>query len=72
MNPEICANVSRAMLAGGFTDRIMAAGAELDRVKEFLLMLSGEREPVACPPKQAPCVFPVFPGLARRHRVYPN
>ncbi len=53
------------MQAGGFTERIMAAGAELDRVKEFLLVLSGERDPSPCPPKQAPCVFPVFPGLAK-------
>lgn len=50
------------MQKGGYWDAIMQGGSELDRVKEFLLMLSGEKEAIVNE-MQKPNVLPVFPGL---------
>jgi hypothetical protein len=51
------------MRQGGYFDRVMAAGAELDRVKEYLLILEGKHDPPAGAAFQDPCIWPIFPGL---------
>lgn len=59
--------VVRQMRLGGYWDRVMGAGPELDRVKRYLLACAGEG-PVACAhPLQRPN-YPCFPGL--RHRPW--
>lgn len=56
------------MRAGGYFDRVMAAGPELERVQQFLLACAGESV-AAAPggPLQRPD-YPCFPGL--RHRPW--
>jgi hypothetical protein len=61
------AAIVAAMRAGGYFDRVMAGGPELDRVKEYLLTLAGERPAVAPHPGQKP-QYPCFPGL--RHAPF--
>lgn len=60
------AKVVAAMRAGGFYDRIMAGGPELDRMKLFLRACAAEI-PSACGDRQHP-KYPCFPGL--RHRPW--
>lgn len=50
------------MKRGGYYDKIMSSGAELDRVKEYLSILGGERQPLSESPLQYP-KYPCFPGL---------
>lgn len=60
------AKVIGEMRSGGFYDRIMASGPELDRMKTFLRRCSGEE---ATPPNPDPMVhpkYPLFPGLGNR------
>lgn len=61
--PEIIAAFRR----GGFYDRVMAAGPELDRMKEYLQVWAGERPQRAQDPSLHPH-YPLFPGL--RHRPF--
>lgn len=56
------ADIIAAMRAGGYYDAIMAAGPELDRVKEYLMMFAGERDPKCAYPMMDP-LYPCFPGL---------
>jgi len=60
--PEIIAALRR----GGYYDRVMSAGPELDRVKEYLRSWTGER-PLHANPIQRPH-YPLFPGL--RHKPF--
>ncbi|MEA3411938.1 MAG: aspartyl/asparaginyl beta-hydroxylase domain-containing protein [Pseudomonadota bacterium] len=60
---DIQKNVLRAMHEGGFYDGLMAAGDELDRVKHFLRILDGKRDPEPGLPYQNPWMWPIFPGL---------
>jgi aspartyl/asparaginyl beta-hydroxylase (cupin superfamily) len=60
--PEIV----EALRRGGYYDRVMARGAELDRVKEYLRRWTGER-PSPADPVQHPH-YPLFPGL--RHQPF--
>lgn len=53
--------------SGGFFDRVMAGGPDLDRVKEFLLGCAGERKVAAASGLQRPD-YPCFPGL--RHQPW--
>ncbi|OFW27883.1 MAG: hypothetical protein A3H97_16600 [Acidobacteria bacterium RIFCSPLOWO2_02_FULL_65_29] len=55
------------MRIGGYFDRVMAGGPELDRVKEFLLGCAGERTAACLDPLQRP-QYACFPGL--RHRPW--
>ena len=55
--------IIEAMRAGGYYDRIMSAGPELDRVKTYLQIFAGEREEISTPPLQSPN-YPCFPGIA--------
>lgn len=55
------------MRAGGYFDRVMAGGPELDRVKQFLRACAGERASAPVNPMQRPH-YPCFPGL--RHRPW--
>lgn len=52
-----------AMRAGGYYDRIMSAGPELDRVKAYLRIFGGEQDEISSPPLQSPN-YPCFPGLS--------
>lgn len=65
--PKDCAAIAAAMRAGGFYQRIMDAGPELDRMKRFLQALAGEAPAPAALPQQEPD-YPLFPGL--RHRPW--
>jgi hypothetical protein len=55
-----------ALRRGGYYDRVMSAGPELDRVKEYLRLWTGERAPVPNPAQRPH--YPLFPGL--RHRPF--
>ena len=61
-NLEIRKAVLELMRAGGYYDRIMDGGAELDRVKEFLLRMEQPTHG-QCKHKQHPTFLPIFPGL---------
>ena len=61
------AAVVAQMRAGGFYDRVMAAGPELDRVKQYLRVCAGEEAPAPAMPLMHP-TYPCFPGL--RHRPW--
>ena len=58
----MCSELIARMRSGGYYDRIMRAGPELDRVKEFLEIMAGERPEVCQDDLQRPN-FPCFPGL---------
>lgn len=58
--------VVERMVAGGYWDKVMSAGADLDRVKEFLLIMAGRKPPVKVFDNQRPRMLPVFPGLSHR------
>lgn len=55
--------IIEVMRAGGYYDRIMAGGPELDRVKTYLRMFAGEQEEESGKPLQSPN-YPCFPGLS--------
>ena len=61
------AKVVAQMRAGGFYDRVMSGGAELDRVKDFLRACAGEASAAPCGSGQSP-KYPCFPGL--RHKPW--
>ena len=50
------------MRAGGYFERVMSGGPELDRVKCFLQICAGERPNIPPSPGQNPH-YPCFPGL---------
>ena len=54
-----------AMRAGGYFERVMSGGPELDRVKDFLLICAGERPDTPPSPLQHPH-YPCFPGLSHQ------
>ncbi len=54
-----------AMRNGGFYDHVMRGGAQLDRVKQYLLAFTGEGEATGVDPAMAPD-YPCFPGLTHR------
>jgi hypothetical protein len=60
-----CAEVVRAMKAGGFFDLVMDAGPELDRVKAYLQAMACRRGWSAASALQYPD-YPLFPGLEHR------
>lgn len=64
-NWEIRKAVVDVMRQGGYWDRIMASGPELDRVKLFLRRME-ERVHAERLPKQHPTFLPLFPGLDNR------
>jgi aspartate beta-hydroxylase len=53
------------MKRGGYFDRIMSGGPELDRVKAFLSSCADERQPEPVDPLLRPH-YPCFPGLRNR------
>ena len=57
-----CAAIVDAMKTGGYFQRIMAAGPELDRVKDYLHALEGTAAAASPGPLQYPD-YPLFPGL---------
>jgi hypothetical protein len=57
-----CAAIVDAMKTGGYFQRIMAAGPELDRVKDYLHTLEGTAAATSPGPLQYPD-YPLFPGL---------
>lgn len=59
--------VVEQLRAGGYYDRVMSMGAELDRVKQFLRACAGERVIAPTNPLQHPH-YPLFPGL--RHATW--
>jgi aspartyl/asparaginyl beta-hydroxylase (cupin superfamily) len=59
--------VIEEMRAGGYYDRIMAGGPELDRMKKYLRLCAGEDAPAPALPLVYP-TYPCFPGL--RHRPW--
>ena len=65
MNSSDWPAIVAAMRAGGYYDRVMAAGAELDRVKEYLRCFAGERVPANRAGGMNP-KYPCFPGLGNR------
>ncbi len=56
-----------AMQRGGFYDRVLAGGAELDRVKAYLRSLASPVPAARADPLQYP-TYPLFPGL--RHQPW--
>ena len=64
---EHLAKVVAQMRAGGYFDRVMSGGAELDRVKRFLRACAGDAAAAPCGPDQHP-KYPCFPGL--RHKPW--
>jgi hypothetical protein len=67
MNPADWVPIVGAMRAGGYYDRIMAGGPELDRVKDYLRAFAGERNPTCVDSTMNP-KYPCFPGL--RHAPF--
>jgi aspartate beta-hydroxylase len=67
MNPADWPAIVGAMRTGGYYDRIMAGGPELDRVKDYLRAFAGERDPAGNDPAMDP-KYPCFRGL--RHRPF--
>jgi hypothetical protein len=55
--------IIEVMRAGGYYDRIMSGGSELDRVKTYLRIFAGEQEEERSQPLQFPN-YPWFPGLS--------
>ena len=62
-----CAAIAEAMHHGGYFERIMQSGPELDRVKAYLRSFEQPALASARPPDQSPD-YPLFPGL--RHRAF--
>ena len=60
-----CDALVTAMKAGGYWDHVMAAGRELDRVKEWLLSFADPAAGRSADPRLAPD-YPLFPGLDNR------
>lgn len=54
-----------AMKRGGYYDRVMAGGPELDRLKEYLRRWTGDERARHPDPHQRPH-YPLFPGLGHR------
>jgi aspartate beta-hydroxylase len=65
-NRSIRAAVTRVMKQGGYYNRVMDSGPELDRVKRFLRILAEEEPPIPLLPLQNPTFLPVFPGLSHQ------
>ena len=63
MNPADWPAIVGAMRAGGYYDRIMAGGEELDRVKDYLRAFAGQRDPAGSDPAMNP-KYPCFARLA--------
>jgi hypothetical protein len=59
--------IVNAMREGGYYDRVMRAGPELDRVKQYLRAFDGEGGSAGIDASQSP-TYPCFPGL--RHRPF--
>jgi len=70
-NLEIRKAVLKVMKEGGYYQRIMDSGAELDRVKEFLLRMEKSRHGERLE-KQHPTFLPIFPGLDNRSMRSPE
>ncbi|RKH21536.1 aspartyl/asparaginyl beta-hydroxylase domain-containing protein [Corallococcus sp. CA047B] len=51
---------------GGYVDSVLRAGPELERLKEYLRMLTGQIPLPPSVPGHAPSIFPPFPGLDER------
>src|SRR4051812_6292824 len=64
-NHAIRHGVISIMKQGGFYDRVMDAGPDLDRVKRFLRIMEGI-EPQQLQPLQNPTFLPTFPGIECR------
>lgn len=62
-----CRQIVEAMKAGGYFDRLMSAGPELDRVKAYVQSMAARESWVAARPLQYPD-YPMFAGL--RHRPF--
>ncbi|WP_334186705.1 aspartyl/asparaginyl beta-hydroxylase domain-containing protein [Noviherbaspirillum sp.] len=58
-------HIIEVMKAGGYYDRVMSAGPELDRVKQYLSILEGTSQETKAP-YQDTSLLPVFPGLDYR------
>ena len=61
------AKVVAVWRSGGYFNRVMAGGSDLDRVKAFLRICAGERASASADPAQRPD-YPCFPGL--RHKPW--
>lgn len=64
-NPTDWPLIVSAMQQGGFYDRVMRGGPELDRVKQYLQAFAGAHAAGGGDPDQAPD-YPCFPGLTHR------
>ena len=62
-----CAEIVQVMKSGGYFDRVMRAGPELDRVKTYLLAMESRDGWAQASPLQYPD-YPLFPCL--RHRPF--
>lgn len=51
------------MKQGGYYERIMDSGPELNRIKSFLHMIEGRIPPIEGKPYQYPTVLPIFPEI---------
>ncbi len=58
-------HIVNAMREGGFYDRVMRGGSELDRVKAYLQAFTDGRASASGDPTQVP-TYPCFPGLKHR------
>ena len=69
MNKAECTQIIGIMKSGGYYSNIMNRGPEFNRVKEFLQILAGDRNPPTRHPMQNPD-YPCFPGLT--HHPFRN
>ncbi|KRB78911.1 aspartyl/asparaginyl beta-hydroxylase domain-containing protein [Noviherbaspirillum sp. Root189] len=61
----IWSRIIEVMKAGGYYDRVMSAGSELDRVKQYLSILEGTSHETKAL-HQDTSLLPIFPGLDYR------
>ncbi|MFP2912286.1 aspartyl/asparaginyl beta-hydroxylase domain-containing protein [Pyxidicoccus sp. 3LFB2] len=58
--------VVEVAMQGGYFDAVMRSGHELERVKEYLRILSGQRPAPPVIPGLEPTILPPFPGLEQQ------
>ncbi|HEX5038290.1 MAG TPA: aspartyl/asparaginyl beta-hydroxylase domain-containing protein [bacterium] len=58
--------IVQKMKSGGYWKRVMSAGPELDRLKEFLSLVESQKHLPESSPLQRPNFLPLYPGVSYR------